>query len=294
MCKHESDGDILHALPPFNSLRVKYTWPFHHSSPSLLPTAACHIESLHHWPVLFLCEPSVRGEQIWCSDLITFASCYDRLAVLLHRARTFKLISPHQSFSFLLVMKRLHYYDGLQRSVTLLRLAVLSPCSSLLARQPGTRCSAALRAWSTEHQHLSEEWISEWMTGGCLIADWVSCSSVAGRLEGWLDSRDVGRLSIQACALCGKSMNLQWCTLYALPTDKAPFLKRFNNFHLLSLLFPVFFYSGRINPHQCVLWITDNKAEPWLPLCLFKSAFPVLYLFDNFDRPPRHYLTLKF
>lgn len=42
------------------------------------------------------------------SDLITFASCYDRIAVLLLGAWTLELISPHQSFSFVLVMKRLH------------------------------------------------------------------------------------------------------------------------------------------------------------------------------------------
>lgn len=57
---------------------------------------------------MFLREPSIRGEPIRRSDLITFASRYDRLAVLLGGARTLELISPHQSFSFLLVMKRLH------------------------------------------------------------------------------------------------------------------------------------------------------------------------------------------
>lgn len=57
---------------------------------------------------MFLLEPSLRGKPIWRSDLITFASRYDRLAVLLGGARTLELISPHRSFSFLLVMKRLH------------------------------------------------------------------------------------------------------------------------------------------------------------------------------------------
>lgn len=47
MCKHfkADDGDIFHALPPFDPLTVKHTPPFCHSSSPLLPVAACHIES---------------------------------------------------------------------------------------------------------------------------------------------------------------------------------------------------------------------------------------------------------
>jgi len=59
VCKHFTEGhqDICHALPHFNPLTVKYAHTLRHSSGSLLPVAAGHIELLHNG----LADPSAQS-----------------------------------------------------------------------------------------------------------------------------------------------------------------------------------------------------------------------------------------